>query len=190
MCGIQLSETLPDRFPEGAGGVDHRLPAQDRVPGHPDDAQGRGKGDCHHPFSQGFGLDGFPGNRILPTGATGFRFMGWTCATSPVWSFLRDYIKETYPRLDILINNAAQTVRRPPGFYAHLMENETRAVAQLASGGPDPFWGNTRPVFPGWNIGQTDHVGREKALPVTWNGTGPGHRVAHVRPVVPDSLFL
>jgi 3-oxoacyl-ACP reductase-like protein len=30
-----------------------------------------------------------------------------------------DYIANTYQRLDILINNAAQTVRRPPGFYAH-----------------------------------------------------------------------
>jgi NAD(P)-dependent dehydrogenase (short-subunit alcohol dehydrogenase family) len=34
-------------------------------------------------------------------------------------------------RLDILINNAAQTVRRPPGFYAHLMEIEARAVEDL-----------------------------------------------------------
>jgi NAD(P)-dependent dehydrogenase (short-subunit alcohol dehydrogenase family) len=34
------------------------------------------------------------------------------------------YIEQNYERLDILINNAAQTVRRPPGFYAHLMKNE------------------------------------------------------------------
>ncbi|MBS1963745.1 MAG: SDR family oxidoreductase [Bdellovibrionales bacterium] len=34
-------------------------------------------------------------------------------------------------RLDILINNAAQTVRRPPGFYAHLMEIEARPVEDL-----------------------------------------------------------
>ena len=34
------------------------------------------------------------------------------------------YIEQTYDRLDLLINNAAQTVRRPPGFYAHLMEME------------------------------------------------------------------
>lgn len=35
------------------------------------------------------------------------------------------YIEQTYPRLDLLINNAAQTVRRPPGFYAHMMEMES-----------------------------------------------------------------
>jgi NAD(P)-dependent dehydrogenase (short-subunit alcohol dehydrogenase family) len=34
------------------------------------------------------------------------------------------YIEQNYARLDLLINNAAQTVRRPPGFYAHLMPNE------------------------------------------------------------------
>ncbi len=36
-----------------------------------------------------------------------------------------NYIEQKYPRLDLLINNAAQTVRRPPGFYAHLMANES-----------------------------------------------------------------
>jgi NAD(P)-dependent dehydrogenase (short-subunit alcohol dehydrogenase family) len=41
------------------------------------------------------------------------------------------YLTETLPRLDILINNAAQTVRRPAGFYAHLVDAETRALADL-----------------------------------------------------------
>jgi len=35
------------------------------------------------------------------------------------------YVERKYPRLDLLINNAAQTVRRPPGFYAHLLSNES-----------------------------------------------------------------
>ncbi len=34
------------------------------------------------------------------------------------------YIETRYPRLDLLLNNAAQTVRRPSGFYAHLIEKE------------------------------------------------------------------
>ena len=33
--------------------------------------------------------------------------------------------------LDILINNAAQTVRRPPAFYAHMLDLERRAFADL-----------------------------------------------------------
>jgi len=41
------------------------------------------------------------------------------------------YLEQAYPRLDILINNAAQTVRRPPGFYAHLLEGELRHVNEL-----------------------------------------------------------
>jgi NAD(P)-dependent dehydrogenase (short-subunit alcohol dehydrogenase family) len=32
------------------------------------------------------------------------------------------------PRLDFIINNACQTVRRPPEFYAHMMEGETAAL--------------------------------------------------------------
>ena len=42
-----------------------------------------------------------------------------------------NYVEQTYTRLDLLINNAAQTVRRPPGFYAHLMANEMRNFEDL-----------------------------------------------------------
>jgi len=35
-----------------------------------------------------------------------------------------NYVEQQYKRLDVLINNAAQTVRRPTGFYKHLMSNE------------------------------------------------------------------
>ena len=34
------------------------------------------------------------------------------------------HMEQTYPRLDVIINNAAQTVRRPPAYYAHLLEAE------------------------------------------------------------------
>jgi len=37
----------------------------------------------------------------------------------------------TRPRLDFIINNACQTVRRPPDFYAHMMEGETAALHEL-----------------------------------------------------------
>lgn len=35
-----------------------------------------------------------------------------------------ELVAQSTERLDFLINNAAQTVRRPPGFYKHLLENE------------------------------------------------------------------
>lgn len=37
----------------------------------------------------------------------------------------------TRPRLDFIINNACQTVRRPPDFYAHMMDGETAALHDM-----------------------------------------------------------
>lgn len=41
------------------------------------------------------------------------------------------YLETHLDRLDILINNAAQTVRRPPGFYSHLLKMETTSWSEL-----------------------------------------------------------
>jgi NAD(P)-dependent dehydrogenase (short-subunit alcohol dehydrogenase family) len=35
------------------------------------------------------------------------------------------------PRLDYIVNNACQTVRRPPEYYAHMMERESGALATM-----------------------------------------------------------
>lgn len=35
------------------------------------------------------------------------------------------------PRMDFILNNACQTVRRPPGFYGHLMSDERQPIAAL-----------------------------------------------------------
>jgi NAD(P)-dependent dehydrogenase (short-subunit alcohol dehydrogenase family) len=51
---------------------------------------------------------------------------------APSVELLARYIVDTHDRLDILLNNAAQTVRRPPGFYAHLLPGETEALEALA----------------------------------------------------------
>ncbi|WP_457554036.1 SDR family NAD(P)-dependent oxidoreductase [Desulfobacula sp.] len=84
-----------------------------------------------------------------------------------------DYIEQTYKRMDILINNAAQTVRRPPGFYAHLMENETKNIAQLPMEAQG-LLGQYQTCISQLEYGQGQNVGKEKALPVAWNGTAPG----------------
>jgi NAD(P)-dependent dehydrogenase (short-subunit alcohol dehydrogenase family) len=44
---------------------------------------------------------------------------------------------DTHPRLDFIINNACQTVRRPPDFYAHMIEGEREAQRHLTAGGLD-----------------------------------------------------
>ena len=38
---------------------------------------------------------------------------------------------EQHARLDFILNNACQTVRRPPGFYGHLMEAEALPLDAL-----------------------------------------------------------
>ncbi len=98
---------------------------------------------------------------------------------TPSVELFTDYIRETYKRLDILINNAAQTVRRPPGFYAHLMDNETNPMEQLPIKAQS-LLGKYQTCIAQLeygqehNSGQNQNIGKEKALPVTWNGTAPG----------------
>jgi len=44
-----------------------------------------------------------------------------------------DMMFAKYDRLDIIINNASQTVRKPPAFYSHLMPNEIKSLEELPS---------------------------------------------------------
>jgi len=44
------------------------------------------------------------------------------------------HLLETRDRLDYIVNNACQTVRRPPDFYAHMMELERAALEAM----PEP----------------------------------------------------
>ena len=41
------------------------------------------------------------------------------------------HLAQTRDRLDFIINNACQTVRRPPAFYEHMMEGERASVHSL-----------------------------------------------------------
>ena len=41
------------------------------------------------------------------------------------------HIMKKYARLDFIINNACQTVRRPPDFYAHMMADENKALNSM-----------------------------------------------------------
>jgi NAD(P)-dependent dehydrogenase (short-subunit alcohol dehydrogenase family) len=59
------------------------------------------------------------------------RVYGLDLRHSPSVELFARYLGRTEARLDILINNAAQTVRRPPGFYAHMLDLEMQPDAQL-----------------------------------------------------------
>ena len=50
---------------------------------------------------------------------------------TPSVEALADHLVTTLPRLDFILNNACQTVRRPPGFYAHLIEGEAQPAESL-----------------------------------------------------------
>ncbi len=50
--------------------------------------------------------------------------------TPSVEAFCR-HLLATRTRLDFIVNNACQTVRRPPGFYEHMMEGETAAFDRM-----------------------------------------------------------
>jgi NAD(P)-dependent dehydrogenase (short-subunit alcohol dehydrogenase family) len=50
--------------------------------------------------------------------------------TPSVEAFCREMLR-THRRLDFIVNNACQTVRRPPAFYAHMMEGERAALTGL-----------------------------------------------------------
>ena len=50
--------------------------------------------------------------------------------TPSVEAFCRELLA-TRGRLDFIINNACQTVRRPPEFYEHMMEGETASVQSM-----------------------------------------------------------
>jgi NAD(P)-dependent dehydrogenase (short-subunit alcohol dehydrogenase family) len=50
--------------------------------------------------------------------------------TPSVEAFCRDLVA-TRDRLDFIVNNACQTVRRPPEFYAHMMAEERSALGAL-----------------------------------------------------------
>jgi len=43
------------------------------------------------------------------------------------------HILRTRDRLDFIVNNACQTVRRPPGFYEHMMDVETALLVEVAA---------------------------------------------------------
>jgi NAD(P)-dependent dehydrogenase (short-subunit alcohol dehydrogenase family) len=51
--------------------------------------------------------------------------------TPSVEAFCREIVA-THSRLDFIVNNACQTVRRPPEFYRHMMEGERAALPAAA----------------------------------------------------------
>ena len=90
---------------------------------------------------------------------------------SPSVEMFARYLANTEERLDFLINNAAQTVRKPPGFYKHLMEWETKPVKDLPAELRTLLEAheNCKQVLEGKLLG-TDENAIENTLLKTWPG--------------------
>ena len=104
------------------------------------------------------------------------------------------HVLSTRTRLDAIVNNACQTVRRPPGFYEHMMDTEAAALGSLPDhvlrlvGSYDVLRGVDRALAPG-----VEHAGssvRSADVPVLADAAAMSQTVLlpEDRPTL-DTLF-
>ena len=100
---------------------------------------------------------------------------------SPSVEIFARYLDTTLGRLDILINNAAQTVRRPPGFYTHLLAREDEPFERLPSemqrvlGRHEACKATLASVHtPELGAADLAHAEDHPSGVVTWHGRDPG----------------
>ncbi|MEP0366069.1 MAG: SDR family oxidoreductase [Cyclobacteriaceae bacterium] len=84
------------------------------------------------------------------------------------------FIEHQYDRLDILINNAAQTVRRPAGFYHHLMANEELPEAAIPDKAATLLSDHQLCLDELSSFSSDTTKNKNKNLPVTWQTPEPG----------------
>ncbi len=85
-----------------------------------------------------------------------------------------NFIEKQYNRLDILINNAAQTVRRPAGFYRHLMNNEETTFEELPTYAKELLKDHNFCVNELNALSNLSTDNENNTLPVAWHGPEPG----------------
>jgi NAD(P)-dependent dehydrogenase (short-subunit alcohol dehydrogenase family) len=104
-----------------------------------------------------------------------------------------NYIELHYDRLDVLINNAAQTVRRPAGFYQHLLVNEERSISELSLS-VKTMLSNHEACLHELKMSATMGANLDSNLPVTWHGKQVGigisasAKLSQIAYTVDDSL--
>ena len=85
-----------------------------------------------------------------------------------------NFIEQQYSRLDILINNAAQTVRRPAGFYQHLMEYEEQPITSLPPFAQELLKDHNGCIEEIKALSVDTDNAQNNRLPVTWQSPEPG----------------
>jgi NAD(P)-dependent dehydrogenase (short-subunit alcohol dehydrogenase family) len=104
---------------------------------------------------------------------TRLQIYGLDLRHTPSVELFATYVEQNYQHLDILINNAAQTVQRPPGFYAHLMDNERLDFHELpkkVQSVLDKYAALKKQL----DSLRDNHPLPSSDLPVAWHGHGPG----------------
>lgn len=99
-----------------------------------------------------------------------------------------NFIEQKYSRLDILINNAAQTVRRPAGFYHHLIATEEAPIENLPKYVQELLQDHFNCLQELNSL--TGSISGNKNLPVNWHGkeVGVGLRASAKLSQIPYSF--
>jgi NAD(P)-dependent dehydrogenase (short-subunit alcohol dehydrogenase family) len=98
-----------------------------------------------------------------------FRVPGWVEAFA-------EHVRVNFDRLDVLINNAAQTIRRPAPFYAHLVPGECAPPGDVA-----------RRLWPTLAAGRDFAAGQARGLGARGDGAGLSALLSQAA-VLPDDL--
>jgi hypothetical protein len=90
------------------------------------------------------------------------------------------YLIGRYPRLHVLINNAAQTITRPPGWRGRMDKVDALALSALQSQRDVDIEGLQRVLMSPWN--QTQTLGRQLLKETTVSSTSNAHLSTNPNP--------
>lgn len=94
---------------------------------------------------------------------------------SPSVEIFARFVCATEDRLDIIVNNAAQTVRRPPAFYAHLLATEAAPNSELSEAARSLLAAHSSLVAALEGGGSTKRLGHADATGLAnWQAGGTG----------------
>jgi NAD(P)-dependent dehydrogenase (short-subunit alcohol dehydrogenase family) len=87
------------------------------------------------------------------------------------------FLVERLPRLDFILNNACQTVRRPAGFFQHLLARESESIATLPEAWRGPLASDTE-LRRTIQASQSHDGGTLVPATARWRGEGLLHSAA------------
>jgi NAD(P)-dependent dehydrogenase (short-subunit alcohol dehydrogenase family) len=108
------------------------------------------------------------------------RIHGLDLRHTPSVEIFTRFLLERLPRLDHILNNACQTVRRPAGFFRHLLEREAAAISALPEALRDLLASHDelcRSLAGG--LVHTDQLARNERSVAVAAGRAPGEGLLH-----------